>query len=44
LIPFEPAPADPSWIIKKHARKKFNPLEAEEYYKHEFEEEHRRLV
>jgi hypothetical protein len=44
LIPIEPAPADPSWIIKKHARRKFNPLEAEEYYKYEFEEEYRRLI
>jgi len=43
-IPIEPAPADPSWVIKKHARRKFNPLEAEEYYKNEFEEECRRLI
>ena len=43
-IPIEPAPADPSWVIKKHARRKFNPLEAEEYYRNEFEEEYRRLI
>jgi len=33
LIPFEPAPEDPIWLRKKHAGKKLDPLEAEEYYK-----------
>jgi hypothetical protein len=43
-IPIEPAPSDPSWIIKKHARRKFNPLEAEDFFRHEFEEEFKRLA
>ena len=34
LIPFEPAPEDPPWLLKKHANKKLNPIEAEEYYKY----------
>jgi hypothetical protein len=44
LIPFERAPADPKWLLKKHARRKLNPLEAEDYFKHEFEEEHKKLL
>ena len=36
-IPIEPAPKDPKWIIKKHAGKKLDPIELEEYfhYKHD---------
>ncbi len=33
LIPTEPAPEDPLWLRKKHANKKLDALEAEEYYK-----------
>jgi hypothetical protein len=33
LIPTEVAPKDPRWLMKKHANKKLDPLEAEEYYK-----------
>ena len=39
-IPIEPAPRDPSWLVKKYSRRKLNPLEAEESFKHEYEEEH----
>jgi len=40
-IPIEPAPKDPSWIVKKHSHKKMNPIESEEYYKHLFDEDYR---
>eukprot|EP00347_Sterkiella_histriomuscorum_P004491 403360262 len=33
LIPYEPAPQDPDWLVKKHANKKLDPLETEQYYK-----------
>ena len=37
LIPVEPAPEDPLWIIKKKSGKKLNGVEANEYmkWKHE---------
>lgn len=31
-IPFERAPEDPSWLTKKKAGRKLDPIEAEEYY------------
>lgn len=34
LIPTEPAPEDPQWLLKKHANKKLDPIEIEEYYKY----------
>lgn len=37
-IPFERAPEDPSWLVKKKAGRKLNPLEAEEYYKFKFKQ------
>jgi hypothetical protein len=37
LIPYEMPPKDPSWLIKKHANKKLDPLESEEYYKFLFD-------
>ncbi len=43
-IPFEPAPRDPSWLLKKYSGKKMNPLESEEYFKHIFEEDHRLIL
>ncbi len=33
LIPVEPAPEDPLWIIKKKSGKKLNGEEADEYMK-----------
>lgn len=33
-IPFEPAPQDPEWLVKKHMNKRLNALEAEEYFKY----------
>ena len=36
LIPFEKAPKDPSWLTKKHARKRLNIWETEEYFKNEY--------
>lgn len=32
LIPHTPAPADPDWLLKGHAGKKLDPLEAEWFY------------
>lgn len=43
-IPFEPAPRDPSWLLKKYSKRKMNPLESEEYFKHLFEEDHRLIL
>lgn len=31
LIPTEPAPKDPSWMIKRHAGRKLDPMELAEY-------------
>ena len=39
LIPVVPAKEDPSWMIKKHAGKKLDPIEAEEYYNYLYEED-----
>ena len=37
LIPKEPAPSDPSWMIKKFSGKTLSPFEQEKYFtwKHE---------
>jgi hypothetical protein len=43
-IPQEKAPEDPEWLLKKHERKRLNPLEAEEYYKYLYERDHQRLL
>ena len=43
-IPFEKAPADPEWLIKKHAGHKLNALEMEQYRRYAFDEEHRHLL
>ena len=40
LIPFEPAPEDPSWMYKARSGRKMNPLEAEEYMKSKHDSEH----
>jgi hypothetical protein len=44
LIPFEPAPKEPDWLIKKHAGKKLDALEMEEYYFFKNEIDHRYLT
>ena len=31
------APEDPTWMVKKKAGKKLNPLEADEYFAYKFE-------
>jgi hypothetical protein len=33
LIPFEPAPADPTWLVKAQAGKKLDPLEVEQFFR-----------
>lgn len=38
-IPFERAPEDPSWIIKRKSGKVLTSDESQEYYKFEFEKE-----
>jgi hypothetical protein len=38
-IPFERAPESPSWMIKKKAGRKLDPVEAECYYKWKYEKE-----
>lgn len=42
-IPFERAPEDPSWLTKKKAGRKLNPIEAEEYYKFKFKQSEEQL-
>ena len=37
LIPFKKTKEDPSWLSKKHAGLKLDPIEIEEYYKHKYE-------
>jgi hypothetical protein len=44
LIPMEPAPADPTWMIKRHSGKKLDPLELEEYYEYIFQKDHQALI
>lgn len=44
LIPTEPAPEDPSWLIKKHSHRKLDPIEIEEYFSYEWEKDHKFLV
>lgn len=44
LIPIQPAPKDPKWMIKKHAGKKLDPLEIEEYLKFKHDNENKYLV
>lgn len=39
LIPTHPAPVDPTWLTKRHAGRKLNALEAQEYYKDVFDRE-----
>jgi hypothetical protein len=39
-IPFERAKEDPSWLTKKHAGLKLDPIEIEEYYRYKFEKNH----
>ena len=36
-IAFERAPEAPSWMSKKKAGRKLNPMEAEEYFKDKYE-------
>ncbi len=38
-IPYERAPEDPSWMTKKKAGKKLDPMEAEEYFNVRYEQE-----
>lgn len=38
-IPIVPAKSDPTWLLKKHAGKKLDPIETEEYYSHQFQKE-----
>lgn len=42
-IPTEPAIEDPKWLLKKHAGKKLDSLEAEEYYKYLFDIDNHKL-
>ena len=39
-IPFSKAPEDPSWMTKKKAGRKLNPIEANQWLKTKFEDEH----
>jgi hypothetical protein len=39
----ERAPEAPSWMSKKKAGRKLNPMEAEEYFKDKFEKEYEQL-
>jgi len=43
-IPFERAPEDPSWLTKKKAGRKLDPIEAEEYYKFKFKQTEDQLL
>ena len=43
LIPFEPAPEDPVWLVKAQAGKRLDPIEAEEYFLYKFELEFKKL-
>ena len=36
-IPFQRAPEAPSWMSKKKAGRKLDPIEAEEYFKYKYE-------
>jgi hypothetical protein len=43
-IATERAPEDPTWMVKKKAGKKLNPIEADEYFAYKFEQDHNRLI
>ena len=43
-IPFQRAPVGPSWLTKKKAGRKLNPIEANQWLKAKFEEEHQKLL
>lgn len=43
-IPFERAPEDPSWLTKKKAGRKLDPLEAEEYFKFKYAEQEKKML
>jgi hypothetical protein len=43
-IPFKRAEEAPSWLSKKKAGRKLDPIEAEEYYHYQFEKEHESLM
>lgn len=43
-IPVTPAPTDPDWMIRKHAGKKLNVREIDEYYKWKFDKDNEILV
>lgn len=38
-IAYERAPEAPTWMSKKKAGRKLNPMEAEEYFKYKFDQE-----
>ena len=42
-IPFEPAPADPEWMIRKYAGLKLNAEELEQFYSWHHDQQYKRL-
>jgi hypothetical protein len=43
-IPFEPAPVDPSWLLKGHSGRKMDALEVEHFMAYQFERDHQNLI
>ena len=43
LIPTEPAPEDPSWMMKRHAGRKLSAEESQQYYEHIYNQSLERL-
>lgn len=43
-IPFERAPEAPSWMSKKKAGRRLDPVEAEEFYSHKYQGEYDGMV
>ena len=39
-IPFEPAPLDPSWLLKAHSGRRMDAIEVEQYMAYAYELEH----
>lgn len=43
-IPYQRAPEDPSWLLKKKAGRKLDPIEVEEYYRYQFDQSHKAML
>jgi hypothetical protein len=43
-IPYQRAPVDPSWLLKKKAGRKLDPIEVEEYFRYKFEQSYKAFL